>query len=63
VAQGWIAIGISSGAITVYIFIKLILWDHLNEKVSNAKSEPLIAFNSVYFKFSELKSLSLKELE
>lgn len=50
-AQGWIAILLWIVSVMVYAVIKLFLWDYLNQKVENAKSQPFILYNSVYAKF------------
>ena len=50
-AQGWIAILLWSVSVMVYAVIKLFLWDYLNQKVENAKSQPFVLYNSVYAKF------------
>jgi hypothetical protein len=50
-AQGWIAILLWIVSVMVYAVIKLFLWDYLNQKVENAKSQPFVLYNSVYAKF------------
>lgn len=50
-AQGWIAVILWIVSVMVYAIIKLFLWDYLNQKVENAKSQPFVLYNSVYAKF------------
>jgi hypothetical protein len=62
-AQGWLAIGFWTASILVFIFIKLILWDILNENVKKNKAESLLNYNIVYIGLKELKSFSISQIE
>jgi uncharacterized membrane protein SirB2 len=60
IAQGWIGSMLWVGSILLYIVIKQVLWDYLNARVQQTRSEPFVTFNAVYFKFKEVKNYSLK---
>lgn len=60
--QGWLAVGSWAFGIATFIFIKVFLWDKLNEDVENAKSSPFLAFYPISIKHKALKDLTLKQL-
>jgi hypothetical protein len=61
-AQGWLAVGFWAAGITVFLIIKVFLWDALNEEVENTKSDSFVAFYPVSLKHKSLKQLSLSQL-
>jgi hypothetical protein len=61
--QGYLAVGFWGAAILVFIIIKLFLWDYLNNKVENARSDSFIAYHPVNLKQKDLKNFTLPQLE
>lgn len=61
--QAWLAVGSWAFGIASFIFIKVFLWEKLNEDVESSKSSPFLAFYPISIKHKTLKDLTLKQLE
>jgi hypothetical protein len=49
-AQGWLAVGSWGAGILTFIFVKFFLWDILNLKVANAKTDSFLTYNLIHHK-------------
>ncbi len=58
-AQGWIAVGIWTAGIAIYILIKWFAWDYLNNRVEETKSSTFFTYNLINIKRKEWKNLNL----
>lgn len=61
--QGWCAVAFWGTGIIVFILIKFVFWDYINQKVENASSDVFVAYYPINLKQKELKSISLQQLE